>query len=377
LNRTLQELIAPREVLFYDSKQEYIGNKEDLADIIYQITKIDQDHLRSAIDISDASIAKRMSWAAKRKTTREEDQSYCLLGLFGVNMPLLYGEGNEAFFRLQRAIIEKSNDESIFAWTSKSDKGLRGILARSPKEFADSGDVRPSLPRRFKKVMPYQLTNMGLEFYAPTCWYDWSKGAEFIEAEIGILAIRKNTVVLNCVRQKADNAQSLPVVIQLIVSNEATVLYRRNTWTLNPFETAWKSKIRTFSTGENQKHYISLLLRPKANQPRFQNGASYWIKLVGIVITRWILPISFGVLFCFVWWLPMPISELPWPWKGVSPTPLREVLPIALQWAILTCFWQFLNWWTGYGSWFLVVFLCFTITFFFIPWSNGVPIWVW
>ena len=59
-----------------------------------------------------------MSWASWRKTTRPEDEAYCLLGIFGINMPLLYGEGNEmAFLRLQEEILRETEDQSIFAWS--------------------------------------------------------------------------------------------------------------------------------------------------------------------------------------------------------------------------------------------------------------------
>ena len=57
-----------------------------------------------------SSIAQRMSWTSKMATTRIEDEAYCLLGTFGVNMPLLYGEGHKAFLRLQEEIIRRSTD---------------------------------------------------------------------------------------------------------------------------------------------------------------------------------------------------------------------------------------------------------------------------
>jgi len=63
------------------------------------------------------SIAQKMSWAAKRQTTRVEDIAYCLLGIFGVTMPLLYGEGSRAFLRLQEELINRFNDQTIFAWS--------------------------------------------------------------------------------------------------------------------------------------------------------------------------------------------------------------------------------------------------------------------
>ena len=56
-----------------------------------------------------------MSWAASRKTKRVEDRAYSLMGLFDINMPMIYGERKKAFLRLQQQIIQRSKDESIFA----------------------------------------------------------------------------------------------------------------------------------------------------------------------------------------------------------------------------------------------------------------------
>ncbi|KAI0446163.1 HET-domain-containing protein [Xylaria telfairii] len=109
---TLQELIAPRDVDFWDRDWRLINNKFGAAQQIAAITNIDRSDLSLFY-----SVAQLMSWASGRRTTREEDISYSLLGLFNVNMPLLYGEGQEkAFVRLQMAIIEKCDDQSILAW---------------------------------------------------------------------------------------------------------------------------------------------------------------------------------------------------------------------------------------------------------------------
>jgi len=71
-----------------------------------------------------------MCWAAGRNTTREEDKAYCLLGIFDVNMPMIYGEGSGAFIRLQEEILRRTSDLSIFAWqSSNTDTQYRGILA--------------------------------------------------------------------------------------------------------------------------------------------------------------------------------------------------------------------------------------------------------
>jgi len=97
---TLQELVAPAHVDFYTTEWNYIDNKVELVDRISAITTISKEVLLTG-DPSSSSVAQIMSWASKRQTTRLEDRAYCLLGLFEVNMPMLYGEGNGAFTRLQ------------------------------------------------------------------------------------------------------------------------------------------------------------------------------------------------------------------------------------------------------------------------------------
>jgi len=75
-----------------------------------------------------------MSWASQRQTTRSEDIAYSLLGLFGVNMPLLYGEGGEnAFRRLQAEILQKKEDHSLLLWSRTLHSGE--ILSKSPQKF--------------------------------------------------------------------------------------------------------------------------------------------------------------------------------------------------------------------------------------------------
>ncbi|KAL6251759.1 hypothetical protein RBB50_001969 [Rhinocladiella similis] len=113
---TLQELLAPVKLTFYDSSWTPIGTRSTFCDMISRITSIPKSVLSQTFPISECSIAVRMSWAAHRRTTRTEDIAYCLLGLFDVNMPLLYGEGMKAFRRLQEEIVRQSNDFTIFAW---------------------------------------------------------------------------------------------------------------------------------------------------------------------------------------------------------------------------------------------------------------------
>lgn len=113
---TLQELLAPRRLVFYSSGWHRLGTKARLRSDIEQTTGIPQRFLTSGRDIKSASIAQRMSWPAPRRTKRPEDLAYCLLGLFGIAMPMIYGEGGEqAFFRLQEQIMRSTRDHSILA----------------------------------------------------------------------------------------------------------------------------------------------------------------------------------------------------------------------------------------------------------------------
>jgi hypothetical protein len=114
---TLQELVAPKDVVFFNQKWEEIGRRAELKDKLEKITKIGERFLDKPEAVFSASVAERMSWASRRKTRREEDIAYCLLGIFGVHMPLLYGEGNKAFMRLQLELLALSNEQTIFAWT--------------------------------------------------------------------------------------------------------------------------------------------------------------------------------------------------------------------------------------------------------------------
>ncbi|KAI0742506.1 heterokaryon incompatibility protein-domain-containing protein [Daedaleopsis nitida] len=113
---TLQELIAPRVVLFLSESWDVLASKAELAVLIEDITGIPTTVLRLQRPLAYFSIAQRMSWAAKRITTRVEDRAYCLLGIFNINMPTLYGEGRRAFLRLQEEIMKQSPDTTLFAW---------------------------------------------------------------------------------------------------------------------------------------------------------------------------------------------------------------------------------------------------------------------
>lgn len=150
---TLQELIAPRNVDFYSTDWKYIGDKQRMAHRLSSITHVDKHVLLGSMPVRTSSVAKIISWASHRATTRKEDIAYCMIRLFGIHMPLLYGEGDRAYIRLQEEILKQSSDQSLFAWNPllceksipslPSGISLCGIFAPSPVCFAGAGDVTP------------------------------------------------------------------------------------------------------------------------------------------------------------------------------------------------------------------------------------------
>lgn len=201
---TLQELIAPSSVEFYDCEWEYIGSKQSLVAILSHVTGIDHAVLGGSIKSSDVTAGRRMSWASRRETTRVEDLTYSLLGIFDINMPIMYGEGNKAFLRLQEEILRVSGDVSVLAWRSTdSDQLFRGALAQHPKEFANCPNLH-LLTQQFSIFSSAEIavTYRGLRFsgypvepaqsraYGDYSLYSLYLGALENQEEVYILLIR-------------------------------------------------------------------------------------------------------------------------------------------------------------------------------------------
>lgn len=170
---TLQELIAPPQVQFFDCSWNMIGTKHSLSEELSSITGIKKNSLLASTHgytflvqhLSRLPLARRMAWAGKRETTRVEDLAYCLLGIFGVNLPLLYGEGRHAFIRLQEEILKSSNDMSLFAWRTENLNDYPsyycGILASHPKYFQNSSAICLTNDAVF--APDFILTNKGIK----------------------------------------------------------------------------------------------------------------------------------------------------------------------------------------------------------------------
>jgi hypothetical protein len=139
---TLQELLAPRSLVFFDGNWKRCGTLHDLQTAIRQVTGIDVQTVIADLGADRSRFwsiraGRRIFWASHRQTTRLEDEAYALLGILDVNIPLLYGEGPRAFQRLQEEIIKVAEDISILAWSCTEDDGdfAPNGLARSPARF--------------------------------------------------------------------------------------------------------------------------------------------------------------------------------------------------------------------------------------------------
>ncbi|EAU39011.1 predicted protein [Aspergillus terreus NIH2624] len=162
---TLQELVAPSTVVFLDARWEVLGTKEGLRSAISERTGIPEGILSGDDDLETMSVAQRMSWAAGRRTTRVEDRAYCLLGLFRISIPLVYGEGQKAFYRLQEEIMRVSDDMSLFAWQSPIPSS--GLLAPSADAFEGCTDVVVSESPFVTSNIPWTVGNKGIQLQLP------------------------------------------------------------------------------------------------------------------------------------------------------------------------------------------------------------------
>ena len=177
---TLQELLAPRKVVFFTRSWDPISGfyrnssgAGPMVSLVTQITGVPGRYLNGGVKISTAPVCQKMAWAARRRTTRPEDEAYCLLGLFGLNMPLLYGEGSKAFMRLQEQIMQVIGDDTLFCWgqdLSVVGRESCGLLANAPSSFAGYEDTLLS-PDLVLQRSHYTLTNRGILFTVPSIAY--------------------------------------------------------------------------------------------------------------------------------------------------------------------------------------------------------------
>ena len=177
---TLQEMIAPINVIFFAADWSQIGQKRQMAKVLRDITNVSEEVLFDpAATLDKICVAQKMSWASGRRTTRIEDRAYSLIGLFNINLPIIYGERSHAFIRLQEEIMKQRFDHSIFAW--QLNENCSSLLARSPDAFVNSGSIRAMTLTEFSALfqlrqlydyipavqLDYTMTNLGVHIYLP------------------------------------------------------------------------------------------------------------------------------------------------------------------------------------------------------------------
>ncbi|KAL2693895.1 hypothetical protein Neosp_000461 [[Neocosmospora] mangrovei] len=211
---TLQELLAPRSVEFYSADWKHLGSKNNISLDLQRITGINAAYLNGHKEVTEASVAERMSWASGRQTTRVEDIAYCLLGIFNINMPLIYGERDKAFQRLQHAIIREIDDQTILAWGTsfigpgeidQSHHEHQPLLAKSPYAFKDCGDLVPFSSLQANARL--EIHQDGIRITSPILWdteilgdthYNPLSGHSFVVL-LAPLQCRRRDDFFNCV----------------------------------------------------------------------------------------------------------------------------------------------------------------------------------
>lgn len=260
---TLQELLAPREVKFYGKKWNFIGDRDDLAPVLARIAGIRESVLKApAKCISQCSIAEKMSWASSRETSRIEDRAYCLLGIFEVNMPMLYGEGERAFLRLQEEIIRSTDDHSIFVWQPRRPEERHLLLAPSPDRFIN-GDLIVTVSR-LHHVDGHHLGNTGLRITLPLVY----------------TGIQDNWhAILGCrYRDDYQNIIALCLRNRVSGSKDPSTLFVSPTIARSQRYVVQKAPLKREDLPGSKNVIISRAL-PKAETQSQTAGAKYWFSL--------------------------------------------------------------------------------------------------
>ncbi|KAI0114616.1 HET-domain-containing protein [Hypoxylon sp. NC0597] len=279
---TLQELLAPRRVLFYNKSWSRVGSRGSLCQIICEITNIPVEILEESFSedvqytLRRVPFAQRISWASNRQTSRKEDGAYCLLGLLNINMPLLYGEGDRAFVRLQEEFIRSTYDHTVLAW------GFGIPYSHLPEVRVLSGSLR--LP-------PVSLSCLT---HSPLAFAEWNedistitRGNHYLQTNLGIyielpiISLTENgrnygLALLDCGVMDKESPEIMALPLELARREGSTILaYRaqgivpfltptQNNWSvykLPVYLSSTRSYVRNFDSEFSAKIYLGHLLK--------------------------------------------------------------------------------------------------------------------
>jgi hypothetical protein len=268
---TLQELLAPRKLEFYDKSWQWMGTRDALAPMVARVAGINAEYLKDPKEGSgkarfrEASIATKMSWMAGRRTTAVEDIAYSMLGIFNVDLTPRYGEGVKAFTRLQDAIMVSwgNFDESLFAWECPPHELLRcygngksaprfnantwGLLAPSPDCFSKSANI---------VVIPNKVI--------PRLGNGFSKNNQGIAIVLGIWEVKHKmfsttrsevALPLNCWRMRGQVRDA----VVLSLARASGMSYRRTQCTRLSYQQGAKVGNNRFG-GQDQLHTVAVII---------------------------------------------------------------------------------------------------------------------
>jgi hypothetical protein len=225
---TLMELLAPPEVRYYSSSWGFLGSYETLGLVSRETAGIPAATESREQMLQSASVATVMSWASGRHTTLPEDKAYCLLGLLGVSMPIIYGEGEEqAFIRLQRRLLQRQDDHSILAWgygsTDRNDEEdattlCGGFLAKSLAGLAGCGNLHPCQAWKVKGPAFVGFTGEGVRMRLP-----------LVILTTGIWTAPQSTLyaILNCCVDR-DPSKLIAIPLRIDTHRKSDCVYERS-----------------------------------------------------------------------------------------------------------------------------------------------------
>ncbi|KAH9903880.1 heterokaryon incompatibility protein-domain-containing protein [Epithele typhae] len=228
---TLQELIASRILVFYSKEWIYLGTKYELADRLEKATKISAEVLRFEPPFTDETIATRISWAARRSTTRPEDAAYSLFGLFGVNMPTLYGEGRLAFCRLLMEISKTSQDPSIFLLGERRHVNnlddLKSYLPRNPQS-QPRRHLLPLQPSWFLRSVFYDASARSQTGQNKVRWYGYHSTLRYIDDHLSATGLQgrpQNSVLPRSPFHQIESSSARPFCLWMIRIDSSSSIY--------------------------------------------------------------------------------------------------------------------------------------------------------
>lgn len=224
---TLQELVAPKTVDFFSVEGRCLGSRASLEEHIHYVTKIPVEALRGSL-LSTFTTDERFAWAATRYTTIEEDAAYCLLGLFDIQMPLLYGEGGQKALARLRRKVEKSAQPI----SSKVTNPLQTVpFERNPRFTGRETELAKLEAQLFAShhTSTWAITGLGgigktqlvLEFLyrtqakQPDCVVLWIPAASRESLHQGYAAVARQLNIPGCADKDAD----IEVLVQNHLSN--------------------------------------------------------------------------------------------------------------------------------------------------------------